>query len=111
LVRGFKPLKFTLEARNGSFAEDLDKWGFKGHAFCSGLLSKLNENNNNKEMSVHEVLREIREKTKVGAEDHGLYDPGLERGRAPAWLKETQSLTAQGLVNNVSQKQISKLTI
>ena len=52
-------------------------------------------------MSLFEVLKEIREKTKIGAEDHGLYDPGLERGRTAVWLKESQSLHQLGLVNNV----------
>jgi hypothetical protein len=55
------------------------------------------------EMSIHQMLKEIKEKTNVGGEDFGLFMQGNpEKKQKPKWLDRTKSLKNYFIKNNVS---------
>ena len=54
------------------------------------------------EMSIHQVLKEIKEKTNAGGDDFGLYMLGnLEKKQKPKWLDRMKSLKNYFMKNNV----------
>lgn len=58
------------------------------------------------DMSIHEVLKEIREKTTTGGADHGLFEPAIfssngELIQGGRWLKEGKTLNFYNITNNV----------
>jgi len=44
-------------------------------------------------MYVIEAIRQIRDKTEEGGEDHGLFQPATTGARAARWLKEDRMLS------------------
>ncbi len=55
------------------------------------------------EMSIAEAIKEIRDKTKVGGDDYGLFDPGdVKISRPPQWLKENLSFLSYSINNGVN---------
>jgi hypothetical protein len=55
-------------------------------------------------MTVGEAIAEIREKTKIGGPDHGLFQAKSTDPKAGVsrWLKENKTLIYYGLINGVS---------
>lgn len=59
------------------------------------------------EISIQQVLKEIKEKTNVGGDDYGLYMNGVPEKRIkPKWLDRAKSLKNYFIKNNVSQSNV-----
>lgn len=52
------------------------------------------------DMSVHEVVKEIKVKTETGGADYGLYQPPLN-GKKARWLQKQRTLKYYDIANNV----------
>lgn len=53
------------------------------------------------DMTIAEVLKEIKEKTEIGGADHGLYQAAF-KGKKPRWLQKNRTLKYYDITNNVS---------
>lgn len=54
------------------------------------------------DLSVGEVIKEIRVKNEIGGKDHGLFvPPNPETGKKAFWLAKNRTLRYYGLINNV----------
>lgn len=54
------------------------------------------------DLSVGEVIKEIRVKNEIGGKDHGLFvPPNPETGKKAFWLAKNRTLRYYGLLNNV----------
>eukprot|EP00029_Vermamoeba_vermiformis_P010761 TRINITY_DN573_c0_g1_i1.p1 TRINITY_DN573_c0_g1~~TRINITY_DN573_c0_g1_i1.p1 ORF type:complete len:2463 (-),score=953.41 TRINITY_DN573_c0_g1_i1:48-7436(-) len=52
------------------------------------------------DMTIAEVLKEIKEKTEIGGADHGLYQAAF-KGKKPRWLQKNRTLKYYDITNNM----------